>query len=217
MILPGQTFGFLTATAKTYRVLSSGRKMQAWLLRCECGAEVVAMTTNLTKGKHRSCGCKRARLSAETSGVRGYSRHPAYSAHRQMIQRCHMPSAHNYRFYGARGISVCDRWRFGEGGLSGFECFLADMGERPEGKSLDRIENDGDYRPGNCQWSDALAQAKNQRPRQRVIKHRLPRAHVPEILARLASGKETQWEIARAFGVSQTTISDIKRGRICAT
>jgi hypothetical protein len=73
-------------------------------------------------------------------------------------QRCNYPRHKNYKDYGGRGINVCDRWLV-------FENFLADMGERPDGKTLDRVDNNKGYEPGNCQWADAHQQRTNQRPR----------------------------------------------------
>lgn len=78
-----------------------------------------------------------------------------------MIQRCTNPNAKNYKWYGARGISVCERW------LNSFEAFAADMGERPDGLSIDRIDNDGNYEPGNVKWSTQSEQVRNSRSRKR--------------------------------------------------
>ena len=87
-----------------------------------------------------------------------------YLRHRNMIIRCHTPSAKDYPKYGAKGIFVCDRWRYGESGKSGFECFLADMGEAPfPGASLDRIDSSKGYSPENCRWATIEQQANNKK------------------------------------------------------
>ena len=88
----------------------------------------------------------------------GNRRSPTYNSWRMMIARCYLTTQHNYPNYGGRGISVCDRWR-------SFLHFLEDMGERPEGKTLDRINPDGNYEPGNCRWATTKEQAQNKRPR----------------------------------------------------
>lgn len=86
------------------------------------------------------------------------ARHPLYSTWRGMRGRCNNPHRHNFHNYGGRGITICSRWE-------NFENFLADMGERPEGHTLDRIDPDGNYEPRNCRWADAKTQRANKRNR----------------------------------------------------
>ena len=85
---------------------------------------------------------------------------PTWNSWKAMIQRCTNPKAPNYHYYGARGISICAEWVF-------FENFLAEMGVRPEGMTLDRISSDGNYEPDNCRWATRVEQRANQRPRQK--------------------------------------------------
>lgn len=111
------------------------------------------------------------------------SKLPLYATYRHILYRCYDKENPNFEGYGSRGIKVCARWRFGENGKSGLECFIEDVGERPKGMTLDRRDNDGNYScghcwhcrskgwPANCKWSTAKEQRANQRP----MKNRLNR------------------------------------------
>lgn len=157
--LLAKQFGRLTVIE---RVENKGRNA-AWLCRCECGNELIVTTGELNRGRTQSCGCFRVDIQRERLTTHGhgapYKKSPTYVSWQSMKTRCYDPNFRNFSYYGGRGIKVCKRW------LNSFENFLADMGPRPPGTTLDRINNDGDYKPSNCQWVTRKEQASNRRPR----------------------------------------------------
>lgn len=159
--LKGQKFGRLAPKEYTHIILSTGRAMAAWECVCDCGTNTTVQAHHLRGGKSRSCGC----LLIDTHKREGGSRKkwPEYGSYQQMINRCENPNLVSFKYYGARGIKVCERWRYGSGLKSGFECFLEDMGRRPDGMTIERKEVQGNYEPGNCKWATPEEQRVNTR------------------------------------------------------
>lgn len=164
----GDRFGRLEIINVVPQKIRYGKRSRfVWACRCDCGVECYARGDQLESGRKRSCGC----LMQETrvSNVRNAPRHKkylvdivgdrdlaaTYLAWSNMRQRCYNEKAINYQHYGGRGIRVCQRW------VDDYEIFLSDMGIRPEGLSLDRIDVNGNYEPNNCRWATREIQHNN--------------------------------------------------------
>lgn len=147
--LTGMKFGRLVAK----RYVGGGK----WFCECECGGDAVVITANLTKGNSTSCGCKRR----ENGFRHGMADSRLYRVWLSMRQRCENPKDAAYHNYGGRGIYVCERWKE-------FKAFFADMGMRPDGYQLDRIDNNGPYSPDNCRWVSSRANKHNKRTNRMV-------------------------------------------------
>jgi hypothetical protein len=151
------------------------RHKTLWLCLCTCGNYSIVTTSNLRAGSNKSCGCLKRERAIELSktlaqqGIHAIKHShakqgltPEYNSWRGMIDRCTNPNADNYRYYGGRGIKVCEKWL-------AFDKFLVDMGERPQPKkqySIERQNNSGNYEPDNCYWATKKTQANNRRKRE---------------------------------------------------
>jgi len=155
--LTGMKFGrLLVISQQGWKQQSNGKRKPLWLCQCDCGRRTVAQSGNLGRSTN-SCGCIKSEEMRSKLTKHGNLNHPIYGSWQAMKQRCYNPKMKAYHNYGGRGITVCDRW------LDSFENFLEDMGERPAGMTLDRINNDGNYEPSNCKWSVRAEQSYNQR------------------------------------------------------
>jgi len=157
--LARRRFGFLKVIAFAgYNKWSQSR----WLCVCKCGDEHTTTGDLLVSGRQKSCGCNRYPRGKKnpryTTGA-GSIHLNEFRTYCAMRQRCGNPKNNRYEDYGGRGISICKRWS----GPNGFVHFMQDMGRRPPGKSIDRIEVNGNYTAKNCRWATKLQQANNKR------------------------------------------------------
>jgi hypothetical protein len=169
--LTNRRFGRLVAVRRTDKRDKCGQAF--WECICDCGNLTLVRAGELTRKKRivNSCGCLQKELASEANYRHGCAnvdtRTPEYSVWSSMKDRCLNPNNPKYPYYGGRGITVCPEWQ------RSFIQFLGDMGARPPGLTIDRINNDGNYEPGNCRWATMKEQAQNKRPRKKPFVARI--------------------------------------------
>jgi hypothetical protein len=156
MIHPNDQFGDWIVVKVNTRLYKSPCGQSKWMsqVRCICGREKEVFNMNLTQRKSKSCGLDHKIHIDYNRATDKRGRTPEFLSWSAMMQRCYRPNSVRYHSYGAKGIRVCKKWHK-------FENFLADMGERPKGKTLDRINGLKGYFPKNCKWSTCKEQANN--------------------------------------------------------
>jgi len=182
-IKDGQRFGMLVVIE---------HQKDGLACRCDCGTIVIISGSRLRSGKTIDCGCMRAERQKQFSTKHGLSTSQEYNTWSSIIQRCTNDKCKEFKNYGGRGIKVCEQWK-------NFEIFYTDMGPKPTPKhSIDRIDNDGNYEPGNCRWATREEQSNNRRTNRKI--------GIGDQLVTIA-------QASRITGVSDQTISDrLKRG-----
>jgi len=189
--MAGNKYGRLTVVSRNG---SDSGNIARWLCVCSCGKETTVNGSSLRKGLTKSCGC------IKTESLKGRATHrmgktKTYGVWSTMLDRCNNKKAKTYNRYGGRGIYVCKRWH-------DFELFFADMGEKPDGLTLERIDNNAGYYPENCKWATRAVQARN------TSATRLNEVAVRVIRYLVSTGRK-QRDIAKAHGVSNECINKV--------
>ena len=151
--LTGQRFGKLLVIGEKGRI----NEQVAWECQCDCGNTTVVRSSDLRSGDTKSCGCLRKELHTKHGqNTRKRGETLTYQCWKAMIGRCYRPNNTSFPYYGGRGIKVCKSWWK-------FRNFYRDMGDKPKGLTLERINGDGDYEPSNCKWASYQEQNQNKR------------------------------------------------------
>lgn len=208
--LEGQRFGLWNVVGPVAVRLEGAY----WPCRCECGSAREVLGNSLRSGMSTNCGCVRRAKVGARNHTHGLTNTREYVVWCGMIARCEYPKHKGFRYYGARGIRVCDRWR------NSFEAFLEDMGEPPTARHvIDRYpDNDGNYEPGNCRWATVKQNANNTR-RTRWVEYGGIRLSVTQWAERIGMNAYTLrnrifslgWSVERAITTPVLSRSDAGR------
>ncbi len=193
----GDRFGRLVVSG---RGPNKSNGQPRWACQCDCGGSNLVGTSDLRQGKVKGCGCLMRTHALRHGHARTKSHTSVYKAWTAMRARCMNAQHPSFPEYGGRGIGICDRW-------NDFECFLRDLGERPSSRhSIDRIDVNGNYEPGNVRWATPADQARNRRTN--VLTHA-----AAEEIRRCAQQGESRRSLRERFGVSKGAIQSVLENR----
>lgn len=196
--LTGRRFGRLVVK---FRYKNKTKKRPQWICKCDCGNWHLANGGDLRSGDTRSCGCYMMDvLTTIERKTHGMTSSREYKSWESMRQRCNNPKDKSYNHYGGRGISICERW-------NSFEAFYEDMGDKPDGThTIDRINVNGNYTPGNCRWATQSTQQQNRR------NNVMNPVMVRKIRKMFTAGK-THKQIADHFNIATMNIYHLLNGK----
>lgn len=200
MDLSGLVFGRLIVVHRVPPEALYGRKRwePRWMCICVCGQQTIATSKRLLRGLKKSCGCLRREVTGYCNKTHGQTiggNTRLYRCWRDVVNRCTNPNVKCYPRYGGAGVVICDEWR------NSFEAFARDVGEPPDDSlTIDRIDNDKGYEPGNCRWATRTTQSRNRRY------CKLNAESAAEVRRRHDEGASYA-ALASAFGASKSTIA----------
>lgn len=188
-----KVFGRLTVVSYHH---TNNHRQKVWLCRCSCGNETFVPTLSLNNGNTTSCGCYSREILANSRRTHGLGRTRLYNVWGGMMNRCYNQDEPNYVHYGGRGISICDEWRVD---FMTFYDWVVTHGYQPE-LTIERINNNGNYEPGNCRWATHDEQAQNRR--NTVL--------TPDDVKKIRNDPRSSSTVAEEYGVKYTTIERVR-------